>query len=136
MIEALADGTIDIMVSSHDPQDVDTKRHPFAEAETGAIGLETMLAAALRLYHDERISLSRLVETLSTNPARIFGLPGGNLKKGAPADIALVDLEKPWVMQENKILSKSKNTPFEEARFSGKVLQTLVAGRIIYTDNE
>ena len=136
MIEALADGTIDIMVSSHDPQDVDTKRHPFAEAETGAIGLETMLAAALRLYHDERISLSRLVETLSTNPARIFGLPGGSLKKGAPADIALVDLEKPWVMQEGKILSKSKNTPFEEAKFSGKVLQTLVAGRIIYTDNE
>ncbi len=135
MIEALADGTIDILASSHDPQDVDTKRHPFAEAATGAIGLETMFAAALRLYHDERISLSRLVEVMSTTPARIFSLPGGNLAKGAPADMILADLDRPWVMDESKIISKSKNSPYEEARFTGKVLQTIVAGRIIYTDN-
>ena len=135
MIEALADGTLDILVSSHDPQDVDTKRHPFAEAATGAIGLETMLAAALRLYHDERITLSRLVETMSCNPAKIFNLPGGSLQKGGPADLVIVDLDKPWVMDERKILSKSKNSPFEEAKFTGKVLQTMVAGRIIYTDN-
>ncbi|MCF6320999.1 MAG: dihydroorotase [Rhizobiaceae bacterium] len=136
MIEALGDGTIDILVSSHDPQDVDTKRHPFAEAATGAIGLETLLAAGLRLVHDERITLSRLVETLSTSPAGIFDLPGGSLRKGNAADLILVDLDKPWVMSEDKILSKSKNSPFEEARFTGKVLQTLVAGRIIYTNNE
>ncbi len=135
MIEALADGTIDILTSSHDPQDVDTKRHPFAEAATGAIGLETMLAAALRLYHDERVSLSRLVETMSTNPARIFGLDCGTLQRGASADLTIVDLQKPWVMSESTIQSKSKNTPFEEARFFGKVLQTMIAGRIIYTNN-
>ncbi|MCP4185563.1 MAG: amidohydrolase family protein, partial [Hyphomicrobiales bacterium] len=132
MIEALADGTIDILASSHDPQDVNTKRHPFAEAATGAIGMETMLAAALRLYHDERISLSRLVEVMSLNPARIFGIPGGTLKKSSLADLIIVDLEKPWVMREENILSKSKNTPFEQARFSGMVLQTMVAGRIIH----
>jgi dihydroorotase len=132
MIEALADGTIDILASSHDPQDVNTKRHPFAEAATGAIGMETMLAAALRLYHDERISLSRLVEVMSLNPARIFGIPGGTLKKSSLADLTIVDLEKPWVMREENILSKSKNTPFEQARFSGMVLQTMVAGRIIH----
>lgn len=136
MIEALGNGTIDILVSSHDPQDVDTKRHPFAEAATGAIGMGTMLAAALRLYHNDQISLSRLVETMSTNPARIFNLPGGTLKKGSVADLVLVDLDKPWVMSEEHILSKSKNTPFEDAKFSGKVLQTMVAGRIIYNGNE
>lgn len=136
MIEALADGTIDIIVSSHDPQDVDTKRHPFAEAASGAIGMETMLAAALRLYHDERVSLSRLVETMSASPAKLFGLPGGNLCKGATADLIIVDLDKPWVMNEDKIRSKSKNTPFEEAKFTGKVLQTMVAGCIIYTNSE
>lgn len=136
MIEALADGTIDILVSSHDPQDVDTKRHPFAEAATGAIGLETMFAAALRLYHEDQISLSRLVEVMSCNPAKIFNLPGGNLKKGSNADLILVDLDKPWVMDEKNIISKSKNSPFEEARFTGKVLQTLVAGDIVYTNNE
>ena len=135
MVEALADGTADILVSSHDPQDVNTKRHPFAEAATGAIGMETMLAAALRLYHDERISLSRLVEVTSTNPAKIFDITGGTLQRGSAADIAIVDLEKPWVMCEGEILSKSKNTPFENAKFFGRVLQTMVAGRIIYTAN-
>ncbi len=135
MIEALGDGTIDILVSSHDPQDVNTKRHPFAEAATGAIGMETMLAAALRLYHDEKISLSRLVEAMSTNPARIFGIPGGTLKKTSRADLTIIDLEKPWIMSEENILSKSKNTPFEQARFLGMVLQTMVAGRIIHNHN-
>ena len=132
MIDALADGTIDILVSSHDPQDVNTKRHPFGEAANGAIGMETLFAAALRLYHDERISLSRLVEVMSGNPAKIFSLPGGTLQKGKRADLCLVDLDKPWIMSEEKILSKSKNTPFELAKFSGMVLQTMVAGRIIH----
>ncbi|MBZ9871140.1 dihydroorotase [Mesorhizobium sp. BR1-1-9] len=133
MIEAIRDGTIDIIVSSHDPQDVDTKRLPFADAAAGAIGLETLLGAALRLYHNGDVSLPRLIETLSTAPARLFGLPGGTLKPGALADLALVDLDEPWIVSESGIRSRSKNTCFEGARLQGKVLQTLVAGRKVFS---
>lgn len=134
MIEALKDGTIDIAVSSHDPQDVDTKRLPFADAAAGAVGLETLLSVALRLYHNEDMSLLRLVEVLSTAPARLFGLPGGTLKPGTSADLALVDLDEPWIVSEAGIRSRSKNTCFEGARLQGKVLQTLVAGRTVFTN--
>ncbi|ESY46725.1 dihydroorotase [Mesorhizobium sp. RSR380A] len=133
MIEAVKDGTIDIIVSSHDPQDVDTKRLPFADAAAGAIGLETLLGAALRLYHNGDVPLLRLVETLSTAPARLFGLPGGTLKPGAPADLALIDLGEPWIVSESGIRSRSKNTCFEGARLQGMVLQTLVAGRTVFS---
>jgi dihydroorotase len=133
MVEALRDGTIDILVSSHDPQDVDTKRLPFADAAAGAVGLETLLAVALRLYHNDQIPLLRLVEVLSTAPAKLFGLSGGTLKPGAPADIALVDLDEPWIVKEADIRSRSKNTCFEGARLQGKVLQTMVAGRTVFT---
>jgi len=132
MVEALRDGTIDILVSSHDPQDVDTKRLPFADAAAGAVGLETLLAVALRLYHNDQIPLLRLVEVLSTAPAKLFGLSGGTLKPGAPADIALVDLDEPWIVKETDIRSRSKNTCFEGARLQGKVLQTMVAGRTVF----
>ena len=133
MIEALKDGTVDIAVSSHDPQDVDTKRLPFADAAAGAIGLETLLSVALRLYHNEDLSLLRLVEVLSTAPARLFGLPGGSLKPGVLADLVLVDLDEPWIVNEAGIRSRSKNTCFEGARLQGKVLQTLVAGRTVFS---
>ncbi|MGX5847689.1 dihydroorotase [Mesorhizobium sp. PL10] len=134
MIEAVKDGTIDIIVSSHDPQDVDTKRLPFADAAAGAIGLETLLGAALRLYHNGDLPLLRLIETLSTAPAKLFGLPGGSLKPGAPADLAVVDLEEPWIVSESGIRSRSKNTCFEGARLQGMVLQTLVAGRTVFSN--
>ena len=133
MIEAVRDGTVDVICSSHDPQDVDTKRLPFADAATGAIGLETLLAAALRLHHNGEIPLLRLVEVLSTAPARLFGLPGGTLAAGAPADLALVDLDRPWVVNEADIRSRSKNTCFEGARLQGKVQRTMVAGRVVFS---
>ncbi|MGI6853222.1 dihydroorotase [Mesorhizobium sp. 1B3] len=133
MIEAIKDGTIDIIVSSHDPQDVDTKRLPFADAAAGAIGLETLLAVALRLHHNGEVSLLRLIEVLSTAPARLFGLPGGTLKPGAQADLAVVDLGEPWIVAEADIRSRSKNTCFEGARLQGKVLQTMVAGRTVFS---
>ncbi|MBK8456782.1 MAG: dihydroorotase [Phyllobacteriaceae bacterium] len=133
IVEALRDGTIDLISSSHDPQDVDTKRLPFAEAEPGAIGLETLLAVALRLVHNGDLTLLRLAEVLSSSPARVFGLPGGSLKPGAPADLIRVDLDRPWVVRTEDILSRSKNTCFEGARLQGKVLQTLVAGRTVFT---
>jgi dihydroorotase len=132
MVEALAKGEIDIIVSSHDPQDVDTKRLPFAEAANGAIGLETMLAAALRLYHDGSVPLMRLIDAMSTSPARLFGLPGGSLKPGAPADITLIDLEEPWLCFKDQLVSRSKNTPFEDARFSGRAVATYVGGKPVW----
>ncbi|CDZ42908.1 dihydroorotase [Neorhizobium galegae] len=132
MADAIADGTIDIIVSSHDPQDVDTKRLPFADAEDGAIGLETLLAAALRLHHDGRVPLMRLIDAMSTRPAQIFGLNAGTLKPGVKADITLIDLDEPWIVSKDMILSKSKNTPFEDARFSGRAVATYVAGKCVY----
>ncbi|MDP9629737.1 UNVERIFIED_ORG: dihydroorotase [Ensifer adhaerens] len=133
MAEALANGTIDIIVSSHDPQDVDTKRLPFSDAENGAIGLETMLAAALRLHNSGQVSLMRLIDAMSTRPATIFGLDAGTLKPGAKADITVIDLEEPWVLYKEAIVSRSKNTPFENARFTGRVVQTYVAGKLVHS---
>lgn len=133
MIEALRDGTIDIVVSSHDPQDVDTKRLPFADAADGAIGLETLLGVALRLHHNGDLPLSRVIEVLSTAPARLFGLEAGSLAPGRPADLAVVDLDEPWVVREEAIRSRSKNTCYEGARLQGRVLQTMVAGRTVFS---
>ncbi|UXN07339.1 dihydroorotase [Bartonella sp. HY761] len=132
MVEALRDGVIDIIVSSHDPQDADTKRLPFSDAEPGAIGLETLLAAALRLYHDGSVPLMRLIDALSTKPAQLFGLDVGTLKAGAKADLAIIDLEEPWVVKLDELHSRSKNTPFENARFQGRVVKTMVGGRFIF----
>ncbi|MBO3759862.1 dihydroorotase [Ciceribacter sp. L1K22] len=132
MVEALAKGDIDIIVSSHDPQDVDTKRLPFADAEDGAVGLETMLAAALRLHHNGQVPLIRLIDAMSTRPARIFKLDAGTLKPGARADITLIDLDEPWLVAKDTLLSRSKNTPFEDARFSGRAVATYVSGRLVH----
>lgn len=132
MISAVADGTIDIICSNHDPQDVETKRHPWAEAEDGAIGLETLLAAALRLYHSEQVDLLTLLATMTSRPANRLGLETGRLSKGAPADIIIFDPDRPWVLEKSAIHSRSKNSPFEDARFSGRVLRTIVAGKTVY----
>ncbi|ULR46434.1 dihydroorotase [Rhizobium sp. K102] len=132
MVDALARGAIDIIVSSHDPQDVDTKRLPFGEAADGAVGLETMLAAALRLHHGGQVSLMRLIDAMSTRPAQIFGLDAGTLKPGAAADITLIDLDEPWLVAKDMLLSRSKNTPFEDARFSGRAVATYVSGKLVH----
>ena len=132
MVRALAAGEIDVIVSSHDPQDADTKRHPFAEAADGAIGLETLLAAALRLHHNDEIALLPLLRAMTSNPAKILGLPSGRLDKGAPADLILVDLGQPWVVDKAQIKARSKNSPFDESRMQGRVLTTMVAGNTVY----
>jgi dihydroorotase len=131
-IEAVRAGTVDIIHSGHDPQDVDGKRVPFADAVPGAIGLETLLAVALRLHHDGSVPLMRLVDAMTAAPARIFGLPGGTLKPGASADVAIVDLDMPWVVREDEIRSRSRNTCYEGARLTGKVVRTLVGGKTVY----
>jgi dihydroorotase len=132
MVRGLAGGDIDVVVSSHDPQDADTKRHPFAEAADGAIGLETLLAAALRLTHSGEIGLLPLLKAMTINPARLLGLPSGRLEKGAPADLALVDLGQPWVVDRALLKARSKNSPFDESKMQGRVLTTMVAGSIVY----
>lgn len=132
MVDALRDGTIDIVVSSHDPQDVDTKRLPFSDAAAGAVGLETLLGVVLRHHHNDEVPLLRLIDAVSSAPARLFGLPGGTLKPGAAADLAVVDLNEPWVVREQDLRSRSKNSCFEGARLQGRVLQTLVGGRTVF----
>jgi dihydroorotase len=132
MVRALAAGDIDVIVSAHDPQDADTKRHPFAEAADGAIGLETLLAAALRLYHNDEIALLPLLRAMTANPAKLLGLPAGRLDKGAPADLILVDLGQPWVVDKAQLRARSKNSPFDESKMQGRVLMTMVAGKPVY----
>lgn len=132
MVRGLASGEIDIIVSSHDPQDADVKRRPFAEAADGAIGLETLLPAALRLVHSGELTLPQLLRPLTINPAKLFGLTGGRLEKGAPADLILVDVNEPWVLNKDNLRSRSKNTPFDEAKMQGRVLRTLVGGTTVF----
>ncbi len=132
MVGGIADGSIDVIVSAHDPQDADVKRRPFAEAADGAIGLETLLAAALRLHHAGDVSLPALLRAMSTHPAEILGLPGGRLEKGAPADLVLFDPGTPWIVDPTLLRSKSKNTPFDEAKLMGRALMTIVGGRIAF----
>ena len=136
MVRGLAAGDIDVIVSSHDPQDADVKRRPFAEAADGAIGLETLLAAALRLYHNDEIGLLPLLRAMTINPARLLGLPAGRLEKGAPADLVLFDLEVPWVVDREQLRARSKNSPFDESRLQGRVLRTMVAGNTVYQYGE
>jgi dihydroorotase len=132
IVEALASGLIDIVMSDHNPQDVEVKRLPFAEAAPGAIGLETMLVAGLRLVHAGELNLVTLLRAMSTRPAELLGLAGGTLKNGAPADVIVVDLDMPWVLDPVELKSKCKNTPFDEARMTGRVVRTIVAGRTVY----
>ena len=132
LVAALADGLIDVVVSDHDPQDVETKRLPFAEAEAGAIGLETMLSAGLRLVSAGQIGLPRLLRAMSTRPAEILGLPSGRLSPGAPADLIRFDPDEPFVLDPATLHSRCRNTPFDQARMEGRVKLTMVAGRIAH----
>ncbi|SHH05680.1 dihydroorotase [Cognatiyoonia sediminum] len=129
VIQAVADGLIDIICSMHTPQDEESKRLPYEEAASGAVGLETLLPAALRLYHSDQIDLPRLFRALSLNPARRLGLDAGRLLPGAPADLIVFDPDAPFVLNRTTLKSKSKNTPFDGARMQGKVISTWVAGR-------
>ncbi|MGD9544769.1 MAG: dihydroorotase [Methylocystis sp.] len=134
LVGALAEGLIDVIVSDHDPQDVETKRLPFAEAEYGAVGLETMLAAGLRLVHSGDVTLMRLLEAMTSRPAEILSLRQGRLQKGAPADLARFDPDAPFVVDPATLRSRCKNTPFDGALFQGVVKTTVVAGEIIYEE--
>jgi dihydroorotase len=133
LIAGVADGTIDVIVSAHDPQSDDTKRLPFAEAAFGAVGLDTMLSCAITLSHNENIALPRLIEAMSQAPAAILGLETGRLAAGAPADIVIVDTKLSWKVEGATLKSRSKNSPFEHRTLEGRAVETLVAGRSVFT---
>ena len=132
VVGGLADGTIDVIASDHCPQDQDSKRLPFAQAEFGVVGLETLLPISLQLVHDGSISLLEMLAKLTCAPADLLGLDAGRLRKGAPADLILFDPEAPWRVREENLRSLSKNTPFEGRPVQGKVLRTMVDGRTIF----
>ncbi|HVV28988.1 MAG TPA: dihydroorotase [Rhizomicrobium sp.] len=132
MIEGVARGVIDVIVSSHEPQGADTKRQPFASAAAGTVGLETLLPAALGVVHDGHAGLSHVLKALTAAPARIFGLPTGTLAKGAPADLVLIDTGEPFVVDAEKLHSRARNTAFEGRRFMGRAVQTFVGGARVF----
>jgi dihydroorotase len=133
IVDALRDGTIDVLCSMHTPQDEESKRLPFEEAASGAVGLETLLPAALRLFHADQLDLPTLFRALSLNPAKRLGLPQGRLTPGAPADLILFDPHTPFVLDRFTLQSKSKNTPFDGQRLQGRVLGTWVGGTQVFS---
>ena len=132
VIEAVATGLIDVVVSAHAPAPAEDKRLPFDEAAPGAIGLETLLPALLSLHHDERASLVDLIAAVTLKPAKLLGLDAGSLAKGAPADLVVCDIDTPIVVDANRLMSRSKNSPFDGRRLQGKVMMTLVGGRVLH----
>ena len=135
MVDAVAQGLIDTIASFHTPQDEESKRLPFEAAAPGAVGLQTLLPAALRLYHQGGLTLPQLFRAMALNPARRLGLSAGRLSDGAPADLVLFDPDAPFVLDRFALLSKSKNTPFDGARMQGRVLGTWVAGTPVFGDH-
>ena len=132
VVDGLKDGTIDAIASDHAPQDQDSKRLPFQQAEFGMIGLETLLPLGLELVHNGFLTLLELVAKLSTNPARILRRPAGSLARGAAADLVLFDPAKPWRIDEKAFLSKSKNSPFDGRPVQGRVIGTWLGGRRVH----
>jgi dihydroorotase len=136
MVEAVAEGLIDIVCSMHTPADEESKRLPYEEAASGAVALQTFLPAAMRLYHSGAMDLPALFRAMSLNPAQRLGLPQGRMTLGAPADLVLFDPDAPFVLNRFTLLSKSKNTPFDGQRMEGRVLATFCAGRKVFDAHE
>ena len=132
LVKGIKDNLIDVIVSDHMPEDEEGKRLPFAQAATGAIGIETLLPLALELYHNDSLSLNKIIETLTINPSKILKINKGTLKKGSDADICVFDLDAPWVVKADKLKSKSKNTAIEDRKLQGKILMTFLNGEIVF----
>ena len=135
LVESVNDGTIDVIVSDHKPEDEESKRLTFAQAATGASGVETLLPLALELFHNKSIKLNKLIAALTCNPAKILDINKGTLNKGADADLCIFDINKPWIVNKENIKSKSKNTPIEDRKLQGQVLKTFVKGELVYERN-
>ena len=136
LIDALSSGLVEIVTSAHAPAPAEDKRLPFDEAAPGAVGLETLLAGLLSLHHEGRVALVDLIRAATFAPAQLLGLPGGRLSPGAPADLVLCDIDAPFVLDADALISKSKNSPFDGRRLQGLVLMTLAGGRIVHKAQE
>tara|TARA_B100000945_G_scaffold181115_1_gene145118 strand:+ start:648 stop:1940 length:1293 start_codon:yes stop_codon:yes gene_type:complete len=132
LIDGIKDDLIDVIISDHKPEDEESKRLPFSQAATGAIGVETLLPLALELYHNESLKLSKIIQSLTINPSKILNIKKGSLKKGFDADICIFDINKPWVIKSDELKSKSKNTAIENRKLQGKVLMTFLNGELVF----
>jgi len=135
MIEGIRDGSIDVIATDHAPHHADEKALEYDRAPFGIVGLETAVPLCFdRLVHAGVIGLPRLVELLSTNPARVLGLPGGSITEGEPADLTFLSPDTPVTINAAALVSKSKNTPFDGWTLKGAVAATMVGGRIVYVN--
>ena len=132
LVRGLSDETIDVIVSDHKPEDEEQKRLTFAQAETGASGIETLLSLSLEQYHNGNIKLETIIKALTSNPAKILKINKGNLSVGNDADFSIVDLNKPWIVKKENLYSKSKNTSIENKKLQGKVMNTFVKGEELF----
>jgi dihydroorotase len=132
LIEGVNDGTIDVIVSDHKPQDEESKRLTFAQAATGAAGIETLLPLALELFHNDSIKIEKLIASMTSNPAKILEIKKGCLDVGNDADLCILNINKPWVVKQSELKSKSKNTPIENRKLQGQIVKTYVKGEIAY----
>ncbi len=133
LVEGVKSGLIDVIVSDHRPEDEESKRLPFAQAAVGAIGIETLLPLALEMYHNESLSLNKIIETLTINPSKILNINKGTLVQGSDADICVFDLNEPWVVKADPLMSKSKNTAIEGRRLQGRILMTFLNGELVFS---
>ena len=129
VIEAIGDGTIDVVASGHDPRGPEDKRRPFADAAPGMAGAETLLAMVLTLVRDGVIPLGRAFDLVARNPARLLGVEAGELRAGAEADLALIDPEKPWVVDSGRMAASAGNTPFDRQPVQGRVTALFKGGK-------
>ena len=132
LVNALKDEMIDVIVSDHKPEDEESKRLTFAQAATGASGIETLLSLSLELYHNGSVKLETIIKALTSNPAKILKINKGSLSIGADADLCIVDINKPWIVKKEKLISKSKNTSIEDKKLQGKVTNTFVKGKELF----
>jgi dihydroorotase len=132
LVQGLKDETIDVIVSDHKPEDEEQKRLTFAQASTGASGIETLLSLSLELYHNGSVKLETIIKALTSNPAKILKINKGNLSVGNKADFCIVDIDKPWIVKKDKLISKSKNTSIEDKKLQGKVTNTFVKGEELF----
>ena len=135
LVQGLKDETIDVIVSDHKPEDEEQKRLTFAQAATGASGVETLLSLSLELYHNGSLKLETIIKALTSNPAKILKINKGNLSVGNDADFCIVDINKPWIVKQENLISKSKNTSIEDKKLQGKVTNTFVKGEELFKLN-
>ena len=135
LVQGLKDETIDVIVSDHKPEDEEQKRLTFAQAATGSSGIETLLSLSLELYHNGSLKLETIIKALTSNPAKILKINKGNLSVGNDADFCIVDINKPWIVKQENLISKSKNTSIENKKLQGKVTNTFVKGEELFKLN-